>query len=221
MQRDEILKKAFDFVKSHLSDDYTGHDFWHAKRVWILAKIISKDEVCDSFIIELAAILHDIEDRKFNGGNKESGGIIAENFLISLGVSKDISAQVKKTINSISFKGAMVKDELTTIESKIVQDADRLDAIGAIGIARVFACGNQLKQKLHSPDIQPVLHKSSDEYDKKISTSINHFYEKLLLIKDKLHTEKAKQIAERRHRFMKRFLQEFYFEWGFLENERS
>lgn len=214
MGNQEVINQALAFTKQKLSGDTTGHDDWHAIRVWKLAKHIAQKESGDLFVTELAAILHDIDDWKFNGGQLEKGGEVAREFLLSLGVSADVAKQVDNIISSISYKGANTEEQpLLSVEAKIVQDADRLDAIGAIGIARTFACGAEFKQKIYEPDVKPMLHKSFEEYKNNRTHTVNHFYEKLLLLKDRLHTQTAKNIAESRHDYMQDFLRQFYVEW--------
>ena len=214
MNNTQILEKAFSLVKSKLSQDTTGHDQWHALRVWNLTKKIAANEQCDTFVAELAAILHDIDDWKFSDGDTNKGSDVAKNFLLDLEVSENIAEQVSAIVNNISYKGANTPEASLSIEGKIVQDADRLDAIGAIGIARTFACGNAFNRKIYEPGIEPVLHKSFEEYKNKNSHTINHFYEKLLLLKDRLHTQTAKEIAKERHQFMEEFLAKFHAEWS-------
>lgn len=213
MHNETLIQQALAFVKAKLQQDATGYDDWHAIRVWQLSKRIAKHEKCNLLVTELAAILHDIDDWKFNGGDTEKGGKVAKQFLLNLKVSDEIATKVADIITKISFKGANAATPTLSIEAKIVQDADRLDALGAIGIARVFACGNAFKLKIYEPDVAPILHDSFEQYKNKRSTSINHFYEKLLLLKDRLHTDAAKQLAKQRHQYMEDFLQQFHAEW--------
>lgn len=213
MHNGTVIQQALEFTKSKLQQDTTGHDDWHAIRVWQLAKKISAYEQCNRLVTELAAILHDIDDWKFNGGDIDKGGQVAKQFLLSIDVPDEIATQVADIITEISFKGANAATPDLSIEAKIVQDADRLDALGAIGIARAFACGNAFKQKIHEPEILPTLHDSFEQYKNKRSTSINHFYEKLLLLKDRLHTDTAKKLATQRHQYMEDFLRQFNSEW--------
>jgi uncharacterized protein len=217
MYSKEIIQQALAFAKVQLSKDTTGHDDWHAIRVWKLAKKIALNETCNQFVVELAAILHDIDDWKFNGGDLNRGGDVAREFLLKLGVDCIIADNVAAIITEISFKGANVKTPQLSIEAQIVQDADRLDAIGAIGIARAFSCGNAFKQKIHDSSIEPKLHDSFEQYKQKKTTSINHFYEKLLLLKDRLHTTTAKTMAKEKHQFMESFLKQFHLEWKITE----
>ena len=215
MKKKLIIKKTAEFVKKHLEKEPTGHDWWHTKRVWRLAlKIAKKEKGVDLFVVQLAALLHDIADHKFHKGDDTLGPQLAEKWLKKLKVKKEVISHVCEIIKEISFKGAKVKSKMKTKEGMIVQDADRLDAIGAIGIARCFATGAKLNQEIYNPKIKPKLHTSFEEYKKARSTSINHFYEKLLLLKDLMNTKTAKKIAEKRHKFMKQFLDRFFKEWN-------
>ena len=215
MNKKEIIKKTESFVKKHLKGDVTGHDWWHIDRVRKMAlRIAKKEKNVDLFVVQLAALLHDIADWKFHGGNETIGIKLAEEWLKRLKVEKNVIERVCEIIREISFKGAEVKSKMKTKEGMIVQDADRLDAIGAIGIARCFATGAKLNREIYNPEIKPRLHKTFEEYKKAKSTSINHFYEKLLLLKDLMNTKTAKKIAEKRHKFMEEFLDRFFKEWN-------
>ncbi len=197
MQEKEIVQKALEFTKRKLGNEKTGHDFWHAYRVWILAKFIAKKEGVDQTLeIELAAILHDIADRKTFG--EEKGMEMIRNFLRVNELSNEQIEKICEIIGNISFSKGKVPE---SVEGKIVQDADRLDAIGAIGIARCFAYGGKNDRVIYDPENIK-------------DTSIWHFYEKLLKLKDRMHTQTAKEIAEKRHNFMKLFLEEFFKEWN-------
>lgn len=182
-------------------------------RVWKISKEIAKKEGGDLFVIELAVLLHDIADWKFYGGNIKIGSEKAKSLLKKLRVDDKTIKHIRHIIDNISFKGAKVKNRIKTKEGKIVQDADRLDAIGAIGIARTFACGAYKGREIYNPDIKPKLHKSFKEYKSSKSTSINHFYEKLLLLKNRLNTKTAKKIAQKRHEFLEGYLRQFFKEW--------
>ncbi len=209
----EVIEKTLTYVKERLGSEVTGHDWHHTYRVWKMALRIAEQEgSVDLFIIQLASLLHDIADWKFHSSDYPAGPVIVRDLLKSLSVDEDNILHVCEIIKDLSFKGAGVKSEMKTKEGMIVQDADRLDALGAIGIARCFATGARLKRMIHDPGIKPRLHKSFDEY-KKPTTSINHFYEKLLLLKDLMNTETANKIAEKRHEFMKQYLKEFLDEW--------
>lgn len=213
MDKNKIIQKVKEYVRKELGHEPTGHDWGHSWRVWKMAKRIAEKEGGDLFIIELAALLHDIADWKFSGGNTKTGSKKAKILLEKLGVEQKIIKEVCCIIENISFKGAGVKDKMKIIEGKIVQDADRLDAIGAIGIARTFAYGGFKRKEIYNPEIKPKVHKSFREYKENKSTSINHFYEKLLLLKDRLNTKTAKKIAEKRHKFLEAYLKQFFKEW--------
>jgi len=215
MKEEDIIKQTVEFVKEHLGKEVTGHDWWHTKRVWKTALRIAKEEKdIDLFVVQLAALLHDIADWKFHEGNDSVGPELAREWLEKFGVDKKTIDHVCEIIKDISFKGAGVKTRMKTKEGMIVQDADRLDALGAIGIARCFATGAKLNREIYNPEIKPKLHKTFEEYKKSRSTSINHFYEKLLLLKDLMNTKTAKKIAEERHKFMEQFLDRFFKEWN-------
>jgi len=213
MNKIKIIQKVKDYIKNNLGSEPTGHDWWHSWRVWKMAKEIAKKEGGDLFVIELAALLHDIADWKFYGGNIKIGSEKAKNLLKKLRVDDKTIKHICHIIDNISFKGAKVKNRMKTKEGKIVQDADRLDVIGAIGIARTFAYGAYKGREIYNPDIKPKLHKSFKEYKNSKGTSINHFYEKLLLFKNRLNTKTAKKIAQKRHEFLKSYLKQFFKEW--------
>ncbi len=213
MNQDEIIKMTEDYVKKELEKESSGHDWWHTDRVRNMAKSIAKKEGGNLFIIELASLLHDIGDWKLVVGDESVGPNMAKGWLKKLKVKNNIIDEVSDIIANVSFKGANYKNKMKTIEGKIVQDADRLDAIGAIGIARVFAFRGHHGGQMHDPDIKPKVNKTVEEYKRMDNTAINHFYEKLLLLKDRMNTETAKKIAEERHEFMEEFLKEFFKEW--------
>jgi uncharacterized protein len=210
MTKKEILKQTADFVRQKLEGEGTGHDWWHIYRVWQNAKSISADEGGNLFIIELAALLHDIADHKFHNGDESVGPKVATEFLASKEVSNDIIEAVIQIMKEISFSKGMIP---STLEGKIVQDADRLDAIGAIGIARAFAYGGYKEREIYNPDILPIEYLTKEEYKKNTNSTLNHFYEKLLLLKDLMNTSKGKAMAEERHIFMENYLEQFYLEW--------
>lgn len=212
---DSIVETIKEIVKKQFEDEGTGHDWFHIERVYKVSKHIQSFEGGDLELIELAALLHDISDHKFNGGSATKGGDIAFELLITHGFSNERALLVKNIINQVSFKGAKVQDETNSIEAQIVQDADRLDAIGAIGIARAFAYGGSKNRLMYHPDINPVLHDSFESYKNSKSHTINHFYEKLLLLHDKLHTNTARKIGKKRHQIMIDYLDNFYAEWNF------
>ncbi len=213
MTKKEIIERVKKYAKEKMEGEATGHDWWHAFRVWKLSKKISKKEGGDLFTIELSALLHDLADWKFN--KSESQGLRAiKKLLENLKVEKVIILKVCNIIKSMSFKGAGAESRIKTLEGKIVQDADRLDSFGAIGIARTFAYGGKVGRPIYDPNIKPRFHKSFREYKKHgNSSSINHFYEKLLLLKDLMSTKTAKKIAEKRHKFIEQFLSRFFKEW--------
>ena len=213
MDKQEVIKNTANYVKSKLEGESSGHDWWHVNRVWKNAQMISKSEKCDKFVVELAALLHDISDWKFNKGDEEAGAKIARDWLLKLKVEQSVADHVYEIIATSSFKGAKVKSEMETIEGKVVQDADRLDAMGALGIGRTFAYGGTKGREMYDPNVKPQLHDSADKYKSNNSPTINHFYEKLLLLKDRMNTKTAKKMAVSRHKFMELFLERFYKEW--------
>jgi uncharacterized protein len=213
MKDQELIDKTAEFVKQKFAEDATGHDWWHLYRVWNLAKhIASKEKSVDILVVELAALLHDIADWKFHD-DKEAGPKAARAWLESLRLNEETISQVENIVRHISFKGANVKSKLNTIEGYIVSDADKLDAIGAIGIARAFAFGGSAGRSMYDPDRKPVHHATFEEYKNDKTGTINHFYDKLLLLKDRMFTKTGKEIAQHRHEFMEQYLKEFYAEW--------
>ena len=215
MTNSELIKKTIAFVKNELSSAEGGHDWFHIERVYKNALLISKTETVDESIVSLASLLHDIADSKFHNGDESIGPKKASEFLSKLNVDEGIIQQVVEIISQMSFKNSIGgKTQERSIEFQVVQDADRLDAIGAIGIARCFNYGGFKNRKLYDPDIAPNLNMTKEEYKKSDAPTINHFYEKLLLLKDKMNTKTGKQIAEERHAFMESFLKQFYAEWN-------
>lgn len=210
----DVINKTLDFVKETLYGEGSGHDYWHVYRVWNNAKSLAKSEDCNHYIVELGALLHDIADHKFHGGDLTVGPRVAKEFLEKLAVTDEDINAVCEIIATISFKGAKVESRMSTIEGMIVQDADRLDALGAIGIARTFAYGGHKGHEMYNPEITPQLHHSFEDYKSSKGTTVNHFYEKLLLLKDLMNTESAKVVAEKRHKYMEDFLNQFYTEWN-------
>jgi uncharacterized protein len=216
MNKDDIIQKTAAYIKQEFSDDSSGHDWWHIHRVWKTSIAICEIENADPFIVQLAALLHDLDDWKFNDTGDETP-LRAKAWLESCGVDSVITQTVCNIIMHISYKGAGVENEMVSLEGMIVQDADRLDAIGAIGIGRAFAYGGYKDRPLYDPDSPPHMHASFEEYKNSKSATINHFYEKLFLLKDRMNTSAAKQIAEQRHELMVKFLDQFMKEWDGLD----
>ena len=214
MNNSSTIAHTITFVKKELENAEGGHDWFHIERVYKNAILISKTEKVDSFIVSLGALLHDIADSKFYNGDEAIGPKKARDFLNREKVPEDVIAHVIKIIENISFKGGNKKQKFFSNELAVVQDADRLDALGAIGIARCFNYGGYKNRKLYDPDIKPNLNMTPEEYKNSNSPTINHFYEKLLLLKNKINTTTGKQIAENRHLYMESFLAQFYGEWN-------
>jgi uncharacterized protein len=214
MNNKTILEKTKNYVQTTLQDDTSGHDWWHVYRVWQTAKYIAKNEKADLLIVELAALLHDIADWKFNDGDLRAGSRVAKKWLAQIDCDDDVITKVCNIIDNVSFKGANVKNSILTLEGQIVQDADRLDAMGAIGISRAFAYGGFKRYELHNPETKPILHDSFEAYKNNKGTTINHFYEKLLLLKDRMNTATGKLLAAQRHQFMVDYLEQFFTEWN-------
>ena len=213
MDNNDIISKTIQFVKNKLEGAEGGHDWFHIERVYKNSLLIAQDEVCDLMVVKLGALLHDIADSKFHGGDETVGPAVARAFLEQEKLPEGIINHVIKIIENISFKGGKVKQEFTSIELNIVQDADRLDAIGAIGIARAFNYGGFKNRGLYDPNLAPNLNMTKEEYKNSNAPTINHFYEKLLLLRDKMNTTSGKSIAAERHRYMENFLSQFYAEW--------
>lgn len=208
-----IIDLTVAFVQDRLKFAESGHDWWHIQRVWNNTKLILQTEKADNLVCELSALLHDIADSKFHEGDETIGPRVAGEFLSSIGVQDHIVEHVKQIILNMSFKASLGEISFHSKELEIAQDADRLDAIGAIGIARAFNYGGYKNREIYNPTIQPKIHQSKEEYKNTSAPTINHFYEKLLLLKDKMNTPTAKVLAEKRHAFMENFLQQFYDEW--------
>lgn len=213
-QQAKIINQTKTYVQQTLEHAEGGHDWWHIHRVWGNAKLIAKGEQADYFVIELAALLHDIADAKFHGGDEEIGPATAGKWLQSLDVDAETVIHVQQIIRHMSFKASFGQVTFTSKEMQIVQDADRLDAIGAIGIARAFSYGGFKGRALYDPTIQPQLNLTKEEYKNTTAPTINHFYEKLLLLKDKMNTDTGRQIAQQRHDYLLQFLEQFYAEWN-------
>jgi uncharacterized protein len=213
MSNENIVNKTILFVKEKLENAEGGHDWFHIERVFKNAVSISDNEVCDVMVVKLGALLHDIADSKFHNGDETVGPKIAREFLESENLDEATIQHVISIIENVSFKGGNTEKAFSSVELDIVQDADRLDAIGAIGIARTFNYGGFKNRPLYNPKIAPNLRMSKEEYKNSEAPTLNHFYEKLLLLKDKMNTETGKQIAKDRHQFMMTFLSQFYAEW--------
>ncbi|MBI9040351.1 HD domain-containing protein [Lutibacter sp.] len=213
MNKQQIILNTEAFVKDTLKNAEGGHDWFHILRVWSNAKLIAKNENVDEFIVELGALLHDIADSKFYNGDETIGPKMARSFLENEKVDNAVIAHVENIISNISYKGGNFHQTFQSPELDVVQDADRLDAIGAVGIARCFNYGGFKNRPLYNPEISPKLNQTKEEYKNSEAPTINHFYEKLLLLKDKMNTKTGKKIAENRHNYMETFLQQFYNEW--------
>ena len=213
----EIVEQTIAFVKETLQGAEGGHDWFHIQRVFRNTLLIAKEEQVDILTVSLAALLHDIADAKFNDGDETIGPKLAHTFLNELGIKKKTIAHVVKIIENISFKNSLKKKPGRPFNSKelqVVQDADRLDALGAIGIARAFNYGGFKNRELYNPEVPPNLKMTKEEYKKSSAPTLNHFYEKLLLLKDKMNTITGKKIAEERHKYMLNYLEQFYKEWN-------
>jgi uncharacterized protein len=217
VNKEDLIVSTIKFVKDELANAEGGHDWWHIYRVWQTAKHIAGHEEVDLLVVELGALLHDIADSKFHNGDEEVGPQKAAGFLLSLGVNANIIVHVENIIKHISFKSGNQAQAFKSPELDVIQDADRLDAIGAIGIARAFNYGGHKNRAMHNPDIPAKLNMSRDQYKKSTAPTINHFYEKLLLLKDRMNTKTGKEMATNRHLFMEQYLEQFYSEW---EGER-
>jgi len=215
VDKSEILKKTVQFVKTTLQGAEGGHDWFHIERVWKNAKLIAKNEDVDMFIVELGSLLHDIADSKFHDGNENIGPEKSRAFLESLNLAENTIQHIEDIIKNISYKNSLEPNfkQFKSKELDVIQDADRLDAIGAIGIARAFNYGGFKNREIHNPAIKPKLKQSKETYKKSEAPTIAHFYEKLLLLKDKMNTKTGKQLAADRHIFMEQFLNQFYNEW--------
>lgn len=214
MNTELLINRTVDFVKEKLANAEGGHDWWHIHRVWKSATTIAEQEAgANLLLVELSALLHDIADSKFHGGDDSVGPRIAGDFLKSQGVDPAIIQEVQLIISHISFKGGHTKGNYHSLELSIVQDADRLDAIGAIGIARAFNYGGFKNRPLYDPAQPPNLQKTVEQYKFNNDPTINHFYEKLFLLKDRMNTATGRAMAEQRHAFMEAYIEQFYAEW--------
>jgi uncharacterized protein len=211
---ENLIAKTKTFVQQQLQNAEGGHDWFHIERVYNNALLIAQGENCDIVIVQLGALLHDIADSKFHNGDETVGPAMAWEFLEKENVPEEIIIHVVNIIENISFKGGNTERKFSSIELDIVQDADRLDALGAIGVARAFNYGGFKNRALYNPAIQPNLNMTKEEYKATTAPTINHFYEKLLLLKDRMNTATGRKIAEGRHQFMETFLEQFYAEWN-------
>lgn len=214
MTENEIILRTIEFVKKNLHGAEGGHDWWHIERVYNNTKAIASTEKVNIFIAELAALLHDIADAKFHDGNENIGPEKAREFLQSLQVDEKTIEQVENIIRNISFKGGNFNTGFSSPELSVVQDADRLDAMGAIGIARAFNYGGFKNREIYNPTIEPDMQMDKETYKKSNAPTLNHFYEKLLLLKDRMNTDTGKRMAAERHEFMEKYLEQFYGEWN-------
>lgn len=213
MEQKKVIEQTIDFVQRVLVEAEGGHDWWHIYRVWKLAGNIGQTEDVELFVVELGALLHDIADSKFHDGDEEIGPRLAREHLSALGVEERVVEHVEKIIANISFKGGKHSQQFRSPELDVIQDADRLDALGAIGIARTFSYGGYKNREIYNPGIKPNLAMSTEEYKTSTAPSINHFYEKLLLLKERMNTKTGQVMAVHRHNYLESFLQEFYSEW--------
>ncbi len=209
-----FIEKTKAYVQKTLANAEGGHDWWHIQRVHKTASKIGQQEAADMLVVELAALLHDIADSKFHNGDEEIGPKKAETFLNSIQVPEETIKHVVNIVRNISFKGGNFSSDFSSLELDILRDADRLDAMGAIGIARAFNYGGFKNRALYDPAVPPKLNMTKEEYKKSTAPTINHFYEKLLLLKDRMNTDHGKKLAQHRHDFMLRYLDEFFAEWG-------
>ncbi|UKJ07814.1 HD domain-containing protein [Solitalea lacus] len=214
MGKNDIIEKTIAYVKTELAGAEGGHDWWHIYRVWKNAQLIMQYEKADRLVVELAALLHDIADAKFHNGNEEIGPQKASEFMRTNDIDNNTIEHVVNIIRHISFKNDNQRHIFSSKELDIVQDADRLDAIGAIGIARAFNYGGFKNRTIYDPDVKPKLLMSKEEYKKSEAPTINHFYEKLLLLKEKMNTQTGRKLAAKRHQFLENFLQQFFDEWN-------
>ncbi len=208
-----LIENTIAFVKETLYNAEGGHDWFHIERVYRNSLLIAKSEKVDQTIVQLGALLHDIADSKFHDGDETIGPKVARAFLESQDVDQQIIDHVIHIIENISFKGGKAQRTFNSLELDVVQDADRLDALGAVGIARTFNYGGFKNRAIYDPSISPNLDMTKEEYKKSTAPSINHFYEKLLLLKDRMNTETGRELADERHRYMEGFLEQFYKEW--------
>lgn len=213
MNHKAIVEATIEFVKSQLADVESGHDWWHVYRVWKNSITIAEHEQVDMLVVELGALLHDVADAKFHNGDETAGPRKAGEFLNNLGIDAVTQNHVIDIIRNISFKNTFETKAFTSRELEVVQDADRLDALGAIGIARTFNYGGYRNREIYNPSVPPNMNMDMETYKKSTSPTLNHFYEKLLLLKDLMNTQSGKRMAEGRHVFLEQFLERFHQEW--------
>ncbi len=213
--KNEMMLKTINYCQDFFKDDKTGHDWQHIHRVYLLANHIAKEENADDFVVGMSALLHDLDDWKLSENYVEGQCPKANLWLTELGIDEETKSQILYIIDNVSFKGAHVKTNMATLEGKVVQDADRLDALGAIGIARAIIYGAVHDRALFDPEIKHQLHYDFKTYQNAKSTTINHFHEKILLLKDRMQTKTGKKLAEKRHRLAELYIDEFYEEWFF------
>ncbi|WP_372788887.1 HD domain-containing protein [Paraconexibacter sp.] len=213
MTDQELIERTAEHVRRGSEGEGSGHDWWHVHRVWSTARTLAEQEDVDGVVVELAALLHDIADWKFHDGDLSAGPRAARAWLEDLGAAPELTDRVVDIVGRVSYKGAGVPDEMPSLEGRVVQDADRLDAMGAIGIARAFAYGGHANRPIHDPEIPVVLHDAPEAYAASRSGSLNHFPEKLLLLRDRMHTAAGRRVAEERHAYMAAFVERFLAEW--------
>ncbi|GAA4297891.1 HD domain-containing protein [Nibribacter koreensis] len=221
MEDKALIEATALHVEKLFAGEGSGHDWWHIRRVWKTALAIGEQEGANLTVVQLGALLHDIADWKFHDGNEEAGPQAAMAWLRSLNTPEEIISEVAAIVKEVTFKGAGVENTPSSLEGKVVQDADRLDAIGAIGIGRAFAYGGHKGREMYNPGILPALHDSFEAYKKNQAPTLNHFYEKLFLLKDRMHTQAGKKMAEKRHAHMQAFVQQFLAEWHSEETPPS
>ncbi|UOQ70884.1 HD domain-containing protein [Hymenobacter cellulosilyticus] len=214
LSSEQIITQTADFVRDKFLGEGSGHDWEHIRRVWHTSRALAATvPAADQLVTELGALLHDVADWKFHNGDEEAGPRAARAWLTGLQVDETVIRRVETIIREISFKGLGVPTPMSTPEGEVVQDADRLDAIGAIGVARAFAYGGHKGRPLHDPSVAPIVHESFESYKKNTAPTLNHFYEKLLHLHERLHTPAARRIAQERHQFLETFLAQFLREW--------
>lgn len=209
-----FIEETIRFVQDELKHAEAGHDWFHIQRVWMNAKRILLTEQADPFVVQLGALLHDIADAKFHNGDEEIGPLKTREYLAGKGLAEETISHVENIVRHISFKGGNTESTFHSPELAVVQDADRLDALGAIGIARAFHYGGYKNRELYNPAKKPVMNMDKESYRKNDGPTINHFYEKLLLLKNRMNTATGRALAEERHLVMENFLQQFYAEWN-------